>query len=157
MVTRGLRSLQAAQAFCLSFPRLQILTFCSGNPKYPWHSLVPKQKSHDYFHQAKPLMGWLNHSGTTSLPTRLRKIQVLDQVLSPLLKPYSRYSVCAHNLVIILLNKITRTNMHSSPLSRYDGSQSSKATTNSGSLTSHICLLAAVVQRQAGCPRLNPN
>lgn len=103
-------------------------------------------------------MAWLNHGETTSLPTWMRKVQVLEPIF---FSPASNLTLDTHsgfnNLVIVLLyNQITRINVHSSPLSRHDGSQSPRANTNFESLTSHVCLLAAGSILPGSLPMIRP-
>lgn len=57
---------------------------------------------------------------------------------------------------MLLYNQITRINVHSSPLSRHDGSQSPRANTNFESLTSHVCLLAAGSILPGSLPMIRP-
>lgn len=104
-------------------------------------------------------MAWLNHGETTSLPTWMRKIQVLEPIF--FFSPARNLTLDTHsgfnNLVIVLLyNQITRINVHSSPLSRHDGSQSPRANTNFESLTSHVCLGAAGSTLPGSLPTIRP-
>lgn len=80
-----------------------------------------------------------------------------SQIFSPAHNSHSRYASCVQNLVNVLLyDEITRINVRSSPLSRHDGSQSSRPNTNLGSLTSHVCLLAVSGIATGSPPKMRP-
>lgn len=124
------------------------------NPNYLWLSSFPKQKAHDRCCLVKPLMGWLNHGETISLPTWMGKVHLLEPRLFPCLQP--SLEICTLCTQFGNCTFIGWGNARSSPRSRRDGSQSSWANTNLGSLTSHVCLLAAGGIATGSPPKTRP-